>query len=250
MRVLLLTSLCLLASPSFAGEPGPCLDRGIRFFPAPGSVVPTNARFLLEGIGPEQEAVWALIGQELTLHAADDTITVKVLKGWRSKAGRVAVLLKPRAILKGNRTYRLELGKLAGLERINGRTGVEWSTGGTPDTAGPKWEERPNVAEGRSLEHGGGKGTRLLRLRMRAEEECPGYLVLTLRRARGATGSQTYWTPIQGEEAWIGHDACSGSFTFDDGRAYRATLEGYDCAGNPAQRLKPIEFHAPRQTAR
>ena len=35
--------------------------------------------------------------------------TLKVLRGWKSEKNRVAVVLRPRALLKANRTYRLDL---------------------------------------------------------------------------------------------------------------------------------------------
>lgn len=228
-----------------ADEDEKCIDEGLVLFPAPGAVVPTNSRFILEGIGPDRERVWDLIGQELALRTRDDTVKLSVLKGWRSEMGRAAVILKPRALLKSNRTYRLDLGRLSGSEVVNG-SDLEWTTGKAPDQKGPKWLERPNVAEGKYRTTASGKKIKQLRFRMRANEESPAYLVLSIRRARGPMAVQSYFVPIQGEQALVGHDACSGSFTFDDGRAYRAIIEGYDVAGNPAEKLKPIEFHAPR----
>ena len=58
--------------------------------------------------------------------------------------GRAAVILKPRALLKSNRTYRLDLGKLSGSDVVNG-SDPGWTTGKAPDQKGPKWLERPNV---------------------------------------------------------------------------------------------------------
>ena len=234
-----------LAGGARAGDEEKCVEEGLMLFPAPGAVVPTNSRFILEGIGPDQERVWDLIGQELALRTQDDTVRLTVLKGWKSEAGRAAVILKPRALLKANRSYRLDLGKLSGSDVVNGAS-PGWTTGKAQDQKGPKWLERPNVAEGQYRTTASGKKIKLLRFRMRANEESPTYLVLSIRRARGPVAVQSYFVPIQGEQALVGHDACSGSFTFDDGRAYRAIVEGYDVAGNPAEKLKPIEFHAPR----
>jgi len=239
----------LLAGPALASDEdaAPCVKQGLVLFPAPGAVVPTNSRFILEGIGPEQTRVWDLIGKDLVLHAPDDTVRVMVLKGWKSAGGRAAVILRPRAVLKANRTYKLELGELGRADVVNATAdGVLWQTGKGSDDKGPKWVERPNVAEGLYKTAAGGKLIRQLRLRMRMQEDSPAYLVISMRRARGPGDAQTYFVPIVGENAFVGHDACSGGFTFDDGRAYRVVVEGFDCAGNPAERLKAMEFHAPR----
>jgi len=236
-----------LALPALAAEPKECLSEGLQLFPLPGAVIPTNSRFILEGIGPDADRVWDLIGSTLTLRADDDATTVTVIKGWRSDQGRAAVILRPRAILKSNRTYRLELGKLGSDSLLDAPHGAQWSTGKGPDNAGPRWVEKPNVAEGRyRVAPTGDKKTRLLRFRLGMKEESPSYLVFSIRRARGPLKVQTYFAPVQGSEVWIGHDTCSGTFTFDDGRAYRALIEGFDSAGNPAQRLRETEFHAPR----
>ncbi|MDQ3264486.1 MAG: hypothetical protein M3Y59_12615 [Myxococcota bacterium] len=242
---------CLLAvflgTSALAADPKACLTEGLQLFPLPGAVVPTNSRFILEGIGPDADRVWDLIGATLTLRADDDAVTLHVLKGWRSDQGRAAVILKPRALLKANRTYRLELGKLDRGSLLNAPDGPQWSTGKGSDDKGPRWVEKPNVAEGRYLVAAGSdKKTRKLRFRLGLKEESPSYLVFSIRRARGPLQVQTYFAPVQGSEVWIGHDECSGTFTFDDGRAYRALVEGFDCAGNPAQRLREMEFHAPR----
>lgn len=245
-RALLVAALLPFAAA--AKEPQ-CLSEGLQLFPLPGSVVPTNSRFILEGIGPDAERVWDLIGSTMILRADDDATTVTVQKGWKSDEGRAAVILRPRAILKGNRTYRLEMGKLDAGDVLQAPDGPQWSTGKGPDQGSPKWVERPNVAEGRYLTSPTSeKKTRLLRFRLGLKEESPSYLVFSIRRARGPLKVQTYFAPVKGSDAWIGHDECSGSFAFDDGRAYRALIEGFDAAGNPAPRLKEMEFHAPRPT--
>lgn len=248
LRACLLSALILLPFAADAREP-PCLTEGLQLFPLPGSVVPTNSRFILEGIGPDAERVWDQIGSTMILRADDDATTVTVQKGWKSDEGRAAVILRPRALLKANRTYRLEMGKLDSGDVLQAPNGPQWSTGKTADQKAPKWVERPNVAEGKyAVSATGDKKTRLLRFRLGLNEESPSYLVFSIRRARGPLKVQRYFAPVRGSDAWIGHDACSGGFSFDDGRAYRALVEGFDSAGNPAPRLREMEFHAPRPT--
>jgi hypothetical protein len=75
-------------------------------------------------------------------------------------------------------------------------------------------------------------------------------LVVTLRLARNATGVQTYFVPLEGGEGFLGSDGCTGNFTLEDGRAYKATAEAFDSTGRSAGKLPPIELHAPKPIGR
>ena len=114
------------------------------------------------------------------------------------------------------------------------------------DKTAPKYQVKPAIAEGFYRKEGEGV-VRYLTLRATLDEEAPSYFVVRLKRARGVSTEQRYPVPINGGEARVGHDACHGSFTFEDGRAYKLTIETYDSAGNKtAEVLKPIEAQAPR----
>lgn len=248
-RALSAAWLVLGALPlSASAQDGKCVKDGVQVFPAPGSVIPTNARLILEGIGTEQARVLALMGKELVLKSDDDTVTLKVIRGWKSSAGRAAVVLRPRAILKANKLYRLMLDEPLPNFYLVGQ-GSElpaWHTGKGADDKPPKWIDKPAVSEGQ-YQLKGGNPTKFLKFRMQMVEQSPAYLVLSIRRARSASGTQTYFAPVEGDGALVGHDACSGNFTFEDGRAYKATIEAFDAAGNVAPAVPPIEFQAPRQ---
>ncbi len=245
-RSLLPVALVLLLAPLRARAE--CLDRGVLSFPAPSSVLPTNAKLILEGIGEDANKVSALVGRQVVLRAWDDAVSVTVKKGWKSKMGRVAVQLSPNAELRADRTYKLQLPpELADVDVQNGDE-LAWKTGQGRDTRAPTWSEKPAVSEGEyRLE--GGRPVRHLTLHMRLEEESPTYLVVSLRRARGDATVQTYFVPVNGGEAAVGHDSCSGGFTFDDGRAYKAAVSAFDTAGNAAPALRELEVHAPRKEA-
>ena len=43
----------------------------------------------------------------------------------------------------------------------------------------------------------------------------------------------------------VGHDVCSGSFGFDDGRAHRLAVELFDAAGNAASKPHNLELLPP-----
>lgn len=248
LLALLLLPLAALAQPAER-----CASKGIQLFPAPGSVIPTNSRIILEGLGPDQARVRSL--RALKLKADDDSVTMRVTKVLVGGMNRTAVMLRPRAILKPNRVYRLMLDEQLPNFTLLGPAGPStdlpaWRTGKGPDDRAPKWLDKPSVSEGehRVVDQ---KLIRNVKLRMSMQEESPAYLLVSIGQTRGSSRAlQTYFAPIRGGEAIVGHDGCSGGFTFEDGRAYRATIQGYDVAGNLAPRVSPIEFHAPRPIRR
>jgi hypothetical protein len=254
MRLRLTLPLLLLSAvPAAARAEAKCASEGIQIFPLPGSVIPTNAQLILEGIGPDKDRVQQLGRYKLLLVSDDDKVTVKVKQSWKSAMNRSAVLLRPNAILKSNRVYRLALDDALPNFTLLGVPAPHdlpsWRTGKGPDDKAPKWTSKPAVSEG---EHQVVEGQliRNVKVRMTMDDVSPSYLVLSIRRVRGSTAVQTYFVPIQGGVAVAGHDACSGAFTFEDAKAYRATVECYDVAGNRAPKVDPIEFDAPRPVRR
>ena len=259
----------LLASAAAAK----CSPDGLFVFPTAGSVIPTNSRFILEGVGKEKARVERLSqhaaesGEDLVLKAVDDVVIVKLgkTKGvdyWTSDMNRVAVVLTPNRPLIPHRQYTLLIDKLLpGYQMLNdtGMDTMTWTTGGNPDKSikdpndprltgvdktAPKYQVKPAVAEGYYRKD---SNESYLKLRTTLAEEAAAYFVVTLKRARGASAEQRYPVPINGGEASVGHDACSGSFVFEDGRAYKMTIETFDSAGNKCTEvLKPIEVQAPR----
>lgn len=231
-----------------AAAEGKCAKEGIAAFPAPGSVIPLNSWLILEGVGAEQARVSSLVGRDLLLRAPDDSVSVRVETGWRSAKGRTAVVLKPQRRLLANRLYSLLVEAYLPNSRVLGSGGPEalqWRSGDSADEKPPSYLLRPAVSEG--LGRGEGEQTvRWVKLHATLAEESPAYLVITLRRARVQGSSQVYFAPLKGGEALLGHDECSGSFAFEDGRAYKATVEAFDASGNPGPRLAALELHAPR----
>ena len=248
MRVRFLCSVVvgLVASSAWAK----CEADGLYVFPAPGAVVPTNVKFLVEATGAEVARVGKLVGgEELVLKAGpDDIVTVKVERGWTSTMKRVALKLTPKTELKPNLTYTLMIDRvLPGYKVLNPNAAqsLTWTTGGGADKTPPTFQARPVVAEGLYSKQSEGVA-KFLKIRTSLSEEGAAYFVATIKRARGSTVRQTYPVPIMGGEALLGHDPCSGGFTFDDGRAYKISLEVFDSAGNKAvEKLPEIEAQAP-----
>jgi len=238
---------CTLAGLSAHAK---CDTNGLYVFPAPGAVIPLNAKFILEGAGTEAARVSKLVGGgDLVLKSGGDEVAVTVLRGWSSSAKRVAVLLKPNTELMPNKIYTLAIdGLLPGYKVLNPSAAekLQWRTGAIADSQPPRYLVKPAVAEGLYSKEGDGV-TRLLKIRTTLEEEGPAYFLATVQRARGNPAKQVYPVVINGGDAVLGQDACSGSFTFDDGRAYKIWLETYDSAGNKTvEKLPVIEAQAPR----
>jgi hypothetical protein len=223
-----------------------CPD-GVNVFPAPGSVVPTNSRFLLEGVGAFSSRVAALPGRLLRLQTEGHEVEVRVQRGWTSSLGRSTVVLRPAGSLQPGRSYTLRLDDvLPDVKVLNGPGGSlpEWHSGRGQDVSRPKWISRPSVSEG--LFRRTRDGTeRFIKLRMSLGEDSSAYLVVTLWRRRDDMAPQHYITPLHDGVALLGHEACSGAFALEDGKSYRAKLEVFDAAGNTAPAVPPLQFEAP-----
>lgn len=244
LRVALLVA-CLGASTARAG----CEPDGIQIFPAPGAVVPINVKFLLEGRGADAARVHKLLGtQDLILKAGQDQVRVSALREWTSANKRTALLLKPVGDLLPNRNYRLDLSKLIpGVRLLNSTdSSISFRTAPVADQVPPEFKSNPVVSEGQYRKEGN-QITRILKLRAPLNEEGAAYLLTTVQRAKGNPAKQIFPIPIAQEEATLGQDGCTGSFVFDDGRAYKIWVELFDWAGNTAEEKAPvIEAQAPR----
>jgi hypothetical protein len=243
---------CLGGSSARAADPT-CVADGVALFPVPGSVVPVNVQWLLEGEGAEQARVSELVGNDAVALIERDgstAVQVKVEKGWVSQVKRVAVRLKPARALKPDTTYTLAFGKaLAGAHLLNDTLGdgtLQWTTGPGPDKDAPRYRSKPAVAEGRYVPGDPDPVLRQLRLRLEVEDKSSTYLLITLQRMRGSTLKQQYPVPVDGDSALMGHDGCSGTFGWEDGRAYRLQFELFDSAGNRNSERLSLEVSAPR----
>ncbi|MFO0598339.1 MAG: hypothetical protein U0228_23745 [Myxococcaceae bacterium] len=231
-----------------------CEKDGILLFPTPGAVVPTNVQFIIEGAGEDQTRVQELLTADTIALVADghDPIPVKAEKGFVSQMARVAIRLRPLKALEPNVEYTLALPReMAGTRVINDALGdgtIRWLAGTGPDTKAPRYKQKPASSEGFYVNEKQGL-RRQLKLRTLVEEQGPAWFLVTVQRARGGSVKQTYPVPLVADTITIGHDACSGSFGFDDGRAYKLSFELFDAAGNKATDKVGLEVAAPRPLA-
>jgi len=224
-----------------------CTAEGVHVFPAPGSVVPTNTRFLLEGVGPLADRVAALPGRMLRMQTGGHEVEVRIQRGWTSTLGRSTVVLRLSEPLRAGQSYTLRLDDvLPGVKVLNGggSTAPEWISGRGQDVARPRWLKRPAVREGISRRTRDGS-ERFVKLSMSLLEDSPAYVLVTLSNRQGDMASQHYITPLQNGVALLGHDACGGAFALEEGKSYRAKLEVFDAAGNTAPAVPPLLFEAP-----
>ncbi len=243
---ILVPLLVLLCASSASAQ---CMGDGVQLFPTPGAIVPTNTRFLLEGIGTARPQVAGLVGKKLRLTADNHVVDVRVQRGWESSLGRTTVVLKVAGKLEPDKRYTLRLDELLPNAMIlNGRSSMlpEWRTGKGPDTRPPRWLKRPAVSEGflRRTPQG---TARFVRLNLSLREESPAYLVVKLESRRPGPAIQHYVVPVTNNTAFIGHEACSGTFAMEDGRSYRAKIEAVDSAGQSAPSGPPVDFEAPEE---
>lgn len=248
----LLTLFVVFASPLTAVAADACEKDGVYLFPAPGAVVPTNTQLLIEGTGEAQSRVQELLTSDRIALVAEghDSVPLKAEKGFVSPMSRVALRLRPLKSLEPNVEYVLALPpEMAGVRVLNdvlGDQSLRWLAGPGPDKKAPVYKQRPASSEGFYVETKQGI-RRQLKLRSVVEEQGPAWFLVTVQRARGGSARQQYPVPLVGDTLTLGHDACSGSFGFDDGRAYKLTFELYDAAGNKnGEKLATLEVNAPK----
>lgn len=248
-RGLLLTGVLLSALSASAAE---CRKDGLLLFPTPGAVIPTNAQFILEGAGAAQQQVQDLLTSDSIALVArgQEPIQVKAEKGYVSQMSRVALRLRPLKPMEPNVEYSLALpSSFAGVPLLNDKLGdgtLRWLTGPGVDKKAPRYKQKPASSEGfYELDKQGGL-TRKLKLRSVVDENGPAFFVVTMTRARGSSARQEYPVALDGDTLTLGHDACSGNFGFDDGRAYKLTFELFDAAGNRSNEKASLEVAAPR----
>ncbi|WP_244238273.1 hypothetical protein [Corallococcus terminator] len=228
-----------------------CTGDGVQLYPAPGGIVPTNLRLLLEGVGTARSPVLGLVGKPLRLEADGHEVKLKVTKGWESSLGRAVVILKLAEPMRPDKRYLLRLDEvLPGVVVLNGRPGVQpsWLSGKGADTKAPKWVKKPAVSEGFVRRSPQGIA-RFVKLNLALREESPAFLVVKLAPRRLGVSPQQYLLPIQSNTAYLGHEACGGAFALEDGRSYRARIEAFDAAGNLAPSTPPVDFEAPSAQA-
>lgn len=248
-RFFLVLAAVATAATAHAGEK--CEKDGILLFPAPGAVVPTNVQFIIEGAGAAQDLVQGLLTTEGIALVAEghDPVPLKAEKGFVSQMARVAIRLRPLKTLEANVEYALLLPTtMAGVRLLNDRLGdgsLRWLAGTGADKKSPKYKQRPASSEGFYVQSPEGL-RRQLKLRALVDESSPAWLLVSMQRARGSSSKQQYPVPLEGDALLIGHDACSGNFGFDDGRAYKLTFELFDAAGNKSPEKAALEVAAPR----
>jgi hypothetical protein len=248
-RLLRLSTILLLAGLTRTASAA-CPARGFTLFPAPGSVLPTDARLVLEGRGPDAARVGRLVGHSLVLRSEDDAVSVNVVRGWKSLLNRSAVILKPSRALRPNHVYFLDARAVGdNLEWLDGpkHGNPSWRIGDGSDEAAPRWQTRPEVSEG-EVAVKDGKVVRTVTVHAVVKDQSPVYLVVTLRPKRGGTGAQVYFAPLDGAEAVIGHDGCTGSFALEDNGLYRGSARAYDITG-AASAAADFDFQSPGQSA-
>ena len=240
--LLLLPLLLLVGLPAAAQETACDID-AIDVFPANGSRVPTNARFLVEGFGPRAGQLRRLIGKTLVMTSGAHKASVKVQSAFSAGEERIAVALVPTKPLAAGTEWTLELGRVLPQVRFRGggdASRLSWTTGSGLDRESPVFKQSPAIEEGRVVD-----GERQVVVRVNARERGPVIAVAKLRLSAGSSPTRRYFTPVRGGRAIIGDGACGG-WSLEYGRAYRMKLEALDVVGQTTRETEEIEFNAPR----
>ncbi len=256
MRVigLALLFLSLAATPRAQAE---CPPEGLRVWPAPGSVVPPNAVFLLEGRGEAAALVASLDQRHPALIAVREGTLLDVAAREQTLPEWAQSLLQPREKLLPAHEYLLRLHGLGATEpkrfhptipTPSGGQRLQWRIGDQPDEQAPRWEAPPRVLSTRR-EEGGPHTVSVVRVAVTARDEGEHLLYRVRLRERGkGKGWQSWWLAAPEDGVLeVGRGRCGGPVTLSPGHHYELRLSALDGAGNEREAPGPaLRLRGPR----
>lgn len=219
----LLALLCLAPVAARAD----CAASGWHVFPPPGSTVPTNARFVVQGFASSQAAVKSLATRHPRLVAdTGEQLPLKVLTVNEGGFELTQAVLAAKGALTPGVRYTLRFDD----DTFSLRRGVSasWVVGAGADFEPPRWQAAPSAKPGERKEMGCGPSVHA-RLELAVEDAGP-VLVRAVVKRDGEVKEFLLEREDDGSLR-VGHGMCSGAFQLGDG-AWTLELSAVDLAGN------------------
>ena len=252
--VLLSFAAVFLATAAVHAE---CNEAGLRAWPEPGTVVPPNVHFVVEGVGVTSDLVATLDKSHPAIITIKDGLRFLVTSITDGDEKIAQAVLVPEKPLRGAHEYLVRFhGTGPGepkeyhptVTQKGKQVRMQWRVGETPDTKAPTWTETPRVLSSKRDERGDGVET-FVRIAVSAKDE-RGMLLYRVRiRERGKGKAWRSWflrAPAGGQSLVVGRGKCSGPFELFPGRRYEIRLSAVDAAGNETNAPgNPLRFKGP-----
>lgn len=251
MKQLLALAFGLLSSIATYAD---CLTKMLWVFPD-GPAIKQNSIFVLYGMGQSEPVILGLNKTySIYLKSGETKVRLQVTETHVGQYGQAQALLKPETALAPGQEYALCIDSLPEYEypgRYNPSTEryepVTYKVLAEKDTVPPKLVSQPRVLR-KTLAHDGcGPATHVLFSNPAKDD--PDVIVRTTVVALKTGRETTYYLQPYGPHGaviQVGHDMCSGAFTFEEGDDYEVSFSFMDASGNMISREgERIKFTKP-----
>ena len=211
-----------------------CATSAWDVFPASGSKVPKNSRFIVEGYGSAQPAVLSLATRKPRLIPANGAeVPLKVVEINVGEMSITQAVLEPTAPLIEGTRYRLKIETDTKREENM----LAFWTVGPADVEPPRWTRTPEAQPGKITRFGCGPA---IEAQVNVAIEDASALLMRAKVTRPDGSSRQYLLPVpQNGRLEIGHGMCSGAFKIGGEKEWSLELTAVDVAGNATLALSP-----------
>ncbi|MFZ5438759.1 MAG: hypothetical protein ACOZQL_02060 [Myxococcota bacterium] len=211
-----------------------CREWSWSVFPEPGELVPTNARFVVQGYGLAQDAVKTIASRHPRLvTSAGEEFPLKVVELHVGEFHLTQAVLSPKGALTPGVQYTLRFDQPDGPERfwLSKDTSPTWFVGPDADFVPPRWKAAPTPLPSAVKEYGCGPAIEA-QLAVQLDDASP---VLVRARVTGPDQRpREYLLRLKDGKLIVGHSMCSGAFVLDPEGEWQLELTAVDLAGNTA----------------
>lgn len=207
-----------------------CSSWGWSVFPAPGSTVPSNARFVVQAFDEAQPVLASIVTRHPRLVTQDGaSFPLKVLEINVGEFRLTQAVLQAKGALTEGTRYTLRFDQPEGPERfaLSRDASPSWTVG-PADVEPPVWVTSPGAQAGRYVQYGCGPVIEA-RVAVALADGDPVQFRARVSRPDGGV-REFLLTPDRGDVV-IGHGMCSGAFRVSTGE-WTLTLSAVDLAGN------------------
>lgn len=229
-----------------------CASGGIYFWPN-GNTIRQNSLIVIEGYAESQEIISALNKlYPVYLKSSKGKIPLKVKAVYTGEFRITQAILKPEKTLTAGMEYEFHIDNLPNreksIDRYNDKTGkyepVKWKVIEGVDKEKPIWKSKPKIIEKKFIRYGCGPEIEVI-FSCDVIDKSEFLIKAVLTKLKTNRVVEYYLTPSK-NKIYVGHDMCSGAFTFDESDEYEIDFSLLDASGNfTPWEGKEIRFYKP-----
>jgi len=241
-------TLLIAHSSSYAD----CSSSGIYFWPQ-SPTIKQNSIIVIEAYAMSQKIISELNSTyPIYLKSEKNKIKLNIREICIGQFQLTQAILVPEENLTAGLEYEIFIENLPEgdeLKQWNIASGkyesIKWKVEEGIDNTLPTWTKKPNEEKKSYILFGCGPGKNV-HFNFAAYDESPVMLKTKVTHAISGKSATYYLVVDNRTQVQVGHDMCSGAFTFKDGEAYEVSFDIVDFSGNlTAWTYDNIKFTAP-----